>query len=42
MRSERKKKHEKRREADRYDEENGIGGLGPNGGIDGIFEFSGK
>lgn len=27
---------------ERYDEENGIGGFGPNGGIDGIFEFSGK
>lgn len=37
------KKNEKRWwEVERYDEENGIGGFGPNGGIDGIFEFSGK
>jgi len=38
----REEKTRERREAERYDEENGIGGLGPNGGINGIFEFSGK
>jgi hypothetical protein len=25
-----------------YDEENGVGGFGSDGGIDGVFEFTGK
>lgn len=29
-------------ERDTNDEENGIGGFGSDGGIDGIFEFTGK
>jgi hypothetical protein len=30
---------EAKRERESYDEEDGIGGLGPNGGIDGVFNF---
>jgi hypothetical protein len=30
---------ERERERGSYDEDDGIGGLGPNGGIDGVFDF---
>jgi hypothetical protein len=32
-------RRERERERESYDEEDGIGGLGPNGGIDGVFNF---
>ena len=37
-RGEREREREREREGD-YDEDDGIEGFGPNGGIDGVFDF---